>query len=100
MTAAPITNALDRLDGVSHSRGRRAASKAAHRNALHVTVPVLGPVALPPPEQLAYLGGLGTLAVVGLLEWPVAAVLGVGHLLAADRNNKIMADFGEALEEA
>ena len=63
-------------------------------------MPALGRVARPPPGQLAYLGGPGALAVVGLLEWPVAAVLGVGHLLAADRNNKIMADFGEALEEA
>jgi hypothetical protein len=99
VTAEPITNASNKFDATGHSRGRRAASKAQHRNSLHVTVPVLGRVALPPPEQLAYLGGLGTLAVVGLLEWPVAAVLGVGHLLAADRNNKIIADFGEALEE-
>jgi hypothetical protein len=57
-------------------------------------------VALPPADQLAYLGGISTLVAVGILEWPIAALLGAGHLLAATRNSKILADFGEALEEA
>ncbi|MFD0889287.1 hypothetical protein ACFQ08_32535, partial [Streptosporangium algeriense] len=25
---------------------------------------------LPPPERMVYYGGLGTLAVAGLIEWP------------------------------
>ncbi|GAA2893258.1 hypothetical protein GCM10010517_57760 [Streptosporangium fragile] len=37
---------------------------------------------LPPPERLAYYGGLGALAVAGLIEWPVAAAIGVGTVIA------------------
>jgi len=40
------------------------------------------------------------LAIVGLLEWPVAALLGLGHGLALNRRNKVVRAFGEALEEA
>ncbi|WP_433425243.1 hypothetical protein ACQP1V_20135 [Microtetraspora malaysiensis] len=37
---------------------------------------------LPPPERVIYYGGLGALAVFGVLEWPVAAAIGVGTMLA------------------
>jgi hypothetical protein len=100
VTAQSTTGNGEPGSTVPQRHGRRAAHKATHRNAMHVTVPVLGQVALPPAEQLAYLGGIGALVALGLLEWPVGALLGAGHLLAADRNNKILADFGEALEEA
>jgi hypothetical protein len=63
-----------------------------------VRVPVLRPTALlAPPRRAArtaramlpsatrgvYYGGLGALAVAGVLEWPVAAVVGVGVWLAS-----------------
>jgi hypothetical protein len=38
--------------------------------------------ALPSRERLAYYGGLGALAAFGLLEWPVAAAIGVGTVIA------------------
>lgn len=79
---------------------RNAADRVAHRNSLHLDLPWIGSVALPPPDQLAYLGGITTLVAVGILEWPVAALIGAGHLLASTRNSKILAEFGEALEEA
>ncbi|MER7206892.1 MULTISPECIES: hypothetical protein [Streptosporangium] len=37
---------------------------------------------LPPPERMVYYGGLGALAVAGLIEWPVAAAIGVGTVIA------------------
>jgi hypothetical protein len=37
---------------------------------------------LPPRDQLLYYGGLGLLAVVGVLEWPVAAAVGAGVWVA------------------
>ncbi|MFF4775944.1 hypothetical protein [Microtetraspora fusca] len=37
---------------------------------------------LPPPERVIYYGGLGALAVLGVIEWPVAAAIGVGTMLA------------------
>ncbi len=37
---------------------------------------------LPPAERLAFYGGLGALAVVGALEWPVAAAIGAATVIA------------------
>ncbi|MFI0445379.1 hypothetical protein [Actinomadura sp. 6N118] len=37
---------------------------------------------LPPPDRLAYFVGLGAMAVAGLVEWPVAAAIGVGVAVA------------------
>jgi hypothetical protein len=89
-------------DGGSGTRhpGHRAARATTRRNSTTLSLPLVGSVQLPPPEQLAYLGGVTTLVALGIVEWPIAAVLGVGHLLAATRGNKVLADFGEALEEA
>jgi hypothetical protein len=37
---------------------------------------------LPPPQRLAYYGGLGAMAALGALEWPVAAAIGAGMWIA------------------
>ncbi|WP_245761724.1 hypothetical protein [Saccharopolyspora shandongensis] len=37
---------------------------------------------LPSPGQLAYFGGLGALAALSVIEWPVAAAIGIGTLVA------------------
>ena len=39
-------------------------------------------------------------SVVGIIEWPITAVIGAGHLLAAQRNNRAIRDLGEAMEQA
>jgi hypothetical protein len=78
-------------------------SPAAHprdRGRTRLELPVLGTVDLPPRDLLVYLGGLAALSVVGIIEWPVTAVIGVGHLLAAKRNNRALHDLGEAMEQA
>jgi hypothetical protein len=77
-----------------------AAAEARHTTRTRIDVPVLGTVDLPPPDELAFLAGIGVLAVVGVIEWPVAVVLGVGHALAGWRRNKLIREFGEALERA
>lgn len=38
---------------------------------------------LPPAERLLYYGGLGTAAVIGALEWPVAVAAGAGVWVAS-----------------
>jgi hypothetical protein len=37
---------------------------------------------MPPPERIAFYGGLGLAAVMGVLDWPVAAAIGVGAVVA------------------
>jgi hypothetical protein len=77
-----------------------AAERAIQRNSTHIELPVIGVVHLPPKDELAFIGGVTVLAVAGVLEWPVALLLGIGHTMAANRHNKLMREFGEALEEA
>ena len=60
----------------------------------------VGPVRVPSPDRLAFYGGIAALALFGIVDWPVALVIGVGHLLADDHHHKLLADFGEALGEA
>ena len=44
---------------------------------------------LPSPERLLYYGGLGVMAAVGVVEWPVAAALGAGLWLASRRSQRL-----------
>lgn len=77
-----------------------AARRAGNQRTITINFEGLGSVRLPPSDELAFLGGLGVLAVAGLLEWPVAGVLAAGHLLARSSRNKTLKAFGDALEEA
>ncbi|WP_349269612.1 hypothetical protein MPNTM1_05534 [Mycolicibacterium parafortuitum] len=57
------------------------AVKQAQRFA--VRLPLVGRIAVPPPDQLAFYGVLGGLAVLGAIEWPVAAAIGVGQAVVS-----------------
>jgi hypothetical protein len=71
------------------------------KRTLSITLPEdLGTLRLPEPKRLAYYGGLAALAAFGILDWPVAVALGIGHLLAEQHHYTFVADFGEALSEA
>lgn len=37
---------------------------------------------LPPPDRLVFYGGLAAAAAIGILDWPVAAAVGIGTLVA------------------
>jgi hypothetical protein len=80
--------------------GHGAVLRAIQGNSINVPLPVLGTVRLPPLDSLAWYGGLATLAAIGLMEWPVAAAIGAGHLIAQQQHFRLLHDFGEALEEA
>lgn len=77
-----------------------AADRALRRNSTRLSLPIVGELHLPARDQVVFVGGIGVLAMVGLLEWPVALLLGVGHTLATSQSNKVVHSFGEALEEA
>ncbi len=92
------TSTKNRPAGRRNSAG--AARQATDRHSTVVRLPGIGEVRLPGADQIAFLGGLGLLAALDILEWPLAVAVGVGHALVADRNNRIVREFGEALEEA
>jgi hypothetical protein len=50
-----------------------------------VNIPVIGKVAVPPPNHLAFYGVLAVLGFTELIPWPVAVGLGVGHALTVGR---------------
>ena len=75
-----------------------AAQVALDRNSIRIPLPLGGSVTLPPPQHLAWYAGVGALVVLEILEWPVAAVLALGHLLVDQHQSKVLSDFGEALE--
>ncbi|WP_139809730.1 hypothetical protein [Mycobacterium avium] len=65
------------------------SSKLVERSTkLWTRVPVVGRVPMPPPEQLAFYGGLGALAAFSLINWPVAVVIGVGETVVARQLGK------------
>jgi hypothetical protein len=80
--------------------GRDAAQQVTKRQDLRITLPGLGTITLGPPDQLAYLAGIGALVALEIIEWPLACVIAVGHVLADQRRSATLHAFGEALEEA
>jgi hypothetical protein len=94
------TNHTPATGTTRHSATNSAASQASKKNSLSITLPGVGQLRLPPPDHLAYLAGIVALTALDIIEWPVALTLAVGHLLTDQRRNKILHDFGEALEEA
>jgi hypothetical protein len=84
----------------TRSAGQRAAERVNERSSIHITLPALGRISLGPPDQLAYFAGIATLTALEIIEWPVAAVIATGHLLAEQRRSNTLRAFGEALEQA
>lgn len=65
-----------------------------------VDLPLIGRVAIPPPEQIAYYGGLVMLAAFEIIDWPVAIAVAAGHIMASNHRSQLLEQLGEALEEA
>ena len=66
----------------------------------YVDVPLLGPVGWPPTGTLAFAVVLGGLAATEVIAWPVAVIVGVGHILARDHDNRLIREIGEGLQIA
>jgi len=98
--AKPAERATPRGPSEVHP-ARRAAAQVIEKHTVRVELPAgLGAVQVPTPERMAFYGGIATLAAFGIMEWPIALVISISHLLAEDHHHKMLADFGEALAEA
>lgn len=76
------------------------AQRVRDARSFAVSVPIVGRVRIPRPEQLAYYAALGALAAVEIIDWPVALVLATGHALLQNEHGRVAEEIGEALEEA
>lgn len=82
-------------------RHRQAAQHAISSNSTHLELRLGGVHAhldLPPVDKLAFYAGLAGAAAFGVIEWPIAVVAGIGHLLSDDRRNRALRALGEALD--
>ena len=79
---------------------RSAVERVRDAETFAVTLPVVGQVRIPRPDQLAYYGALVGLAALEIIDWPIALVIGAGHALAASQHHKIAQELGEALQDA
>jgi len=78
---------------------REASRKVAQGKSYSVDLPIIGRVPVPPPEQLAIYAALGGLAVLELIDWPVALAMGVGSALVS-RHLSELENRGEERAEA
>ena len=63
------------------------------------TVPLVGfRIRLPEPERIAWYAGLGLMAALELVDWEVALVIGVGHLIADNTRSPTVAGLAEGAE--
>ncbi|WP_433127957.1 hypothetical protein ACQPWW_00105 [Micromonospora sp. CA-240977] len=80
-----------------HLNGSRENVRMYRRR---VVLPMLGEVAVPPPDKVAYYAGLGVLAAFQVIEWPIALVVTAGHLLADQHLSGLVRGVGQALQDA
>jgi hypothetical protein len=60
-------------------RAEGKVSAQIHQRDVRLNVPLLGTLALPPLDHLAFYAGIGVLAALEIVEWPVALVIATGH---------------------
>ena len=80
---------------------RDASQRVARATKYSLDLPIVGRVLVPPPEQLAIYAALGGLAVLELIDWPVAVAMGVGSALVARRLSDLQAredELADAIE--
>jgi hypothetical protein len=78
----------------------RTGNQADRPQRSHVSVPVIGTLALPPPDRLVFYAVLGALGALEIIEWPIALVIGVGHYLTEQRFSPALQEAGQAAEAA
>lgn len=93
----PTQTPDDAPTGERNEQLRAAVSAAQCLQSTQIEIPGIGRVHVPPVDELGFMAGIGALAVVGALEWPVALVLGAGRLLTHAHRWRSVAAFGQAL---
>jgi hypothetical protein len=88
----PTGSAERRTSGPSRNAAERATGEG-------IRLPVIGRLPIS-RDQAGFYAGLGALAAVGLIDWPVAAAVGAGHWLVRRSQSGTLRAFGEALDEA
>ncbi|MDQ6692563.1 MAG: hypothetical protein M3Z13_07330 [Candidatus Dormibacteraeota bacterium] len=79
--------------------GKESADDAEQEHGPSFTLPVTGiRVTLPPPAHLAWYVGVGIMAALEVVEWPVALVIAASHAIAQRTHDKTVANLAEGAE--
>lgn len=70
---------------------REASRRVAQAQHFSLKLPLIGPVRVPPPDQLAFLGALGALVAFELIDWPVAVAMGIGSAVVSRQLSTLQA---------
>jgi hypothetical protein len=97
---AQNSSANSRRRSVDKSTHQSASERIREAETVGLRLPMVGQVRIPRPDHLAYYGGLAALAALQLIEWPIALVLGVGHVLAESHHSRLAQELGDAFEQA
>ena len=76
-----------------------AAHAVVHHDALELHLPFVGSVHLPRPDHVGWYAGVAALAVLEIIDWPVATVLAIGKALSDNHRYHLIEEFGRALDE-
>jgi hypothetical protein len=66
----------------------------------HVDIPYVGPVGWPLTGSLSYLITVSALAAFEVIPVPVAGLLALGHIMARNRDNRVVSEIGAGLTVA
>jgi len=100
---APAHPAAKPAAGTDTGRHAQAAQDAVDANSTHLHFCVGDAavhVTLPPLDKFAFYAGVAGAAAFGLIEWPIAGLTCLGHLLSDDRRNRTVRALGDALDVA
>jgi len=67
------------------------------RNPPSVRVPALGRINLPDKPALFWYAGLGTMAAVEIIEWPVAVLIAGTHFIESHTRNRDIQQLADGI---
>lgn len=76
-----------------------AIEAAVRQQTVTVNLPVVGPVTLPSGPHMAWYAGVATLAVLEVVEWPIAILMVTAKALSDSSHHQLLSQFGDALEQ-
>lgn len=73
-------------------------SAVAQTRVVHVQVPVVNCGIDVPREMIPFYAGLAVTALLDLIDWPLALILGAGHYIVARSHSQAIRELTEGLE--
>jgi hypothetical protein len=81
------------------ANAKALVAEAVEDQSWHLRIPGVGvTMTLEHPERAAFYAGLAALALIEVIDWPVAALICAGHSIAHRAHNRALRGIAEGLE--